>query len=411
MKVTIINHSDSKGGASVVSLRLMRALRAEGIDARMLVMHKGTDDRHVHAVDEKMMAKATFLAEHLDIYMHNGFSRARLFQASTAKFGLPLASHRLVKDADIVILGWVNQGMISLNEIEKIKAPVIWNMHDMWCMTGLCHHAGVCGRYSGECGCCHLLHDASKAGHMPDLSTRTQARKKRLYGNKRITFVPVSNWLAEKCKESSLLRSHPIKVIPNAFPAEQYYCEPKRPRSSLGLPDNKKLIVMGAARLDDPIKGLDTAIEALNQLSDMTDVAAVFFGDIRNAEILRTLNIPYAHIGSVSDHDLLRDIYAHCTAVLSASHYETLPGTLIEGMAAGCVPVTFGQGGQADIIDHLRTGYIAAYPSADDLAAGLKWAINAGIDRNEQHDEMRRRFSSQTVAREYISLFNKLLTP
>lgn len=37
MKIAVINHSDTAGGASVVSLRLTEALRRLGHDARMIV--------------------------------------------------------------------------------------------------------------------------------------------------------------------------------------------------------------------------------------------------------------------------------------------------------------------------------------------------------------------------------------
>lgn len=40
MKIVIINHSDSRGGASVVSMRLLEALVAAGEDVSMLVVHK-----------------------------------------------------------------------------------------------------------------------------------------------------------------------------------------------------------------------------------------------------------------------------------------------------------------------------------------------------------------------------------
>ena len=40
MKIVILNTSDSKGGAAIVSLRLMRALCAAGMDARMLVVDR-----------------------------------------------------------------------------------------------------------------------------------------------------------------------------------------------------------------------------------------------------------------------------------------------------------------------------------------------------------------------------------
>ncbi|MDE6866199.1 MAG: hypothetical protein K2J23_02250, partial [Muribaculaceae bacterium] len=47
MKIAIINKSDSTGGAAVVSLRLMEALRRAGADARMVVMEKRTDSPYV----------------------------------------------------------------------------------------------------------------------------------------------------------------------------------------------------------------------------------------------------------------------------------------------------------------------------------------------------------------------------
>ncbi len=47
MKVVLVNHSDSLGGASVVTYRLMEALIAQGVDARMLVVKKSTGSPYV----------------------------------------------------------------------------------------------------------------------------------------------------------------------------------------------------------------------------------------------------------------------------------------------------------------------------------------------------------------------------
>ena len=42
MKLVIINKSDSRGGAAVVSFRLMKELRKKGVEASMLVAEKLT---------------------------------------------------------------------------------------------------------------------------------------------------------------------------------------------------------------------------------------------------------------------------------------------------------------------------------------------------------------------------------
>lgn len=373
----------------MVSMRLLRALRRRGVDARMLVMHKSGDSPYVEAVGSTLRRKACFMAEHLRIFAANGFSRKRLFQASIANCGLPLSRHPWVREADVVVLAWVNQGMISLSEIARIKAPVVWVMHDMWCLTGVCHHAGKCEAYQGMCGCCPIL--GSRRPN--DLSTATQWRKSRLYFNKKIHFVAVSNWLAAKSSQSSLLSDQSVSVIPNAFHLDDFSVGPKSGR----------VVVMGAARLDDPVKGLPLAIEALNKTRG---VKAVFFGALKDPDALNGLNIEYEWLGPISDPAKVAEIYSKADVVLSSSHYETLPGTLIEGMASGCVPVTFGQGGQSDIVDHLVTGYIARYPSADDLVDGIMWALDAGIDPDRLRRSVRDKFDSDAVAQRYLDLFN-----
>lgn len=392
MKVVIISHSDTQGGAAVAAMRLMQALRARGHDARMLVAHKGSDDPCVSLAGPAWRLKMCFLREHLAIFLRNGLSRSRLFQASIANCGLPLSKHPWVAGADAVVLGWVNQGLLSLEEIARIKAPVTWIMHDMWNLTGVCHHAGECRRYKGQCGCCPLL----ASHHEADLSHSTWLRKQRLYAAKPIRFVAVSHWLAGKCAESALMSSERVDVVPNPFPAEEYYTEPRSPRSALGLPEGKRLIAMGAARLDDPVKGLDMAIDALNRVQ-APDAAAVFFGGIRDASAFDRLKMPYAHLGPV-DLATAREVYAHADVVLSSSLYETLPTTLIEGMAAGCVPVTFGSGGQADIVDHLATGYIARYRDCADLAAGIDWALAGNVDNNSLPSVIKDKFGAAAVA-------------
>lgn len=408
MNVVFLNHSDSLGGASVVTMRLMRALCDMGVDARMLVMNAAGSDLRVDELRPAWRRKACFLAECARIYAGNGLSRSRLFQVSVACAGMPVSRHPWVKDADVVVLSWVNQGMISLEEIARIEAPVVWIMHDMWCFTGICHHAGECQGYLDACGRCPML--GWMAGPS-DLSATTHRRKARLYKARSITFVAVSRWLLDRFERSALGRGQRVEYIPNAFPMDNYAVTPTATREELGLPAAKKLIVMAAARLDDPIKGLPLAVEALNRLADSpegSDCAAVFVGAIRDPQALAELRLPHVALGMVKDPARMAQIYAHAQAVLSSSLYETLPGTLIEGMAAGCVPVAFDRGGQADIFDHLASGYLAPYPDTAELAAGLRYALTSAPSRAEQRAQVAARFSSERVAARYLALFQSL---
>lgn len=410
MNVVIINHSDTRGGASIVSLRLLKALRAEGIDAHMLVVHKATDNPAVVKVGPGWRVKAAFLAEHLRIFAANGFNRDDLFKISIATDGLPLHRHPLVRRADAVLLNWVNQGMLSLDEIAHIAADgkkMIWTMHDMWNMTGICHYAGECHceRFLAEPGCgeCPLIHRMPRAA---DLSRRVWERKKELYARVPLQFVGISGWQVANCRSSSLMRDARIAVIPNAFPVEEFSDVPTTTRAELGLPEGKKIILLGAARLDVPVKGLPLAIEALNKV-EATNAVAVFFGDLRNPAAFDGLKFPHIHYGPVTDPHTLRELYAHASVLLSSALYETLPTTLIEGQAAGCIPVSFDSSGQTDIIEHLVTGYLARSFDTDDLAAGISYALTGPVDPQTLRRRVAEKYSSRAVARQYIDLINK----
>lgn len=413
MKVALVCSSDLLGGASMVTYRLMHALRHQGVDARMIVYTKMSEDDEVKLVGSRFMRGIYFMAERAKIMMANGFSRENLFKVSIANIGYPLHRHPWIKKADVVCLSWINQGMVSLNGIRSIARmgkPIVWTMHDMWNCTGICHHAYECTGFKESCGCCPLL-DSDKHD---DLSHKVWKKKKKLYDTVPINFVAVSNWLAKRCAESSLLAGKNVRVIHNAFPIDTFHTAASGDYPLLNIDYSRNIILMGAARLDEPIKGIEYAIEALNILFDnypqvAKKCTAVFFGSLRNPAVLGNLRFPHSWVGRINDPETIRELYARSKVVLSTSLYETLPGTLIEGQAAGCLPVTFGAGGQNDIVTHLKDGYIAKYRDAADIAAGIRWALEADIDRNELHESVRARFSSHEVAKSYIDLFNEII--
>lgn len=412
MKVTLINHSDVRGGASVVTMRLAEALARKGLDVTVLVVHKATDNPVVKQAAAAWRAKIPFYAEAARIFAANGGNRSDLFKVSLGSDGLPLAAHPEVTGADAVILAWVNQGMLALDDVRRIAAlgkPLLWVMHDMWNLTALCHHAGECSRYTTPEGCCHcpLLHSRAAKN---DMAAKVWRRKMELYRNTDIDFVAVSSWLADCCRKSGLFDGQRLHVIPNAFPTDSFYTEPRLPLDATGLPDKGKIILMGAARLDDPVKGLPYAVEALNKLADrgVTDALAVFFGNLRDKNALNGLRFPYRWIGPVTSPDILHELYARAHAVISTSLYETLPGTLVEGQAAGAVPVSFDRGGQADIISCPEHGCLVPFGDTDAFADALAGVL-AQKNNTAALKAAAMRFSAGQIADRYISLITTRL--
>lgn len=228
--------------------------------------------------------------------------------------------------------------------------------------------------------------------------------EKRIYDKADIHFVAVSGWLADCCRRSALLEGRAVSVIHNAMAVDSYSWQ------RTGNKD-KKVVTMGAARLDDPVKGFGLLIEAANVIADShpdCNIELQLFGSIRDESLLGQIRLPYRWVGAVAP-EKVADLMAAGDVVVSSSHFETFGMTLAEGQAAGCLAVAFDHGGQSDIITHRRDGWLAAYPDADSLAEGILWAVSQSVDRKALHDSVAARFSYGAVARKYIDLFNELL--
>lgn len=407
MKIVVVSKSDSTGGAAVVSRRLTEALREQGQRAGMLVVEKKSNLPYVVEARYPLRKSMAFMEERAQIFLNNGFSKKNLWKADTGAFGLPLWEHPMIMEADAIILNWVNQGMLSLDGISRICMPgkrIIWTMHDMWNLTGVCHHAMDCRRFTEDCR-------GGKECVCRSLAHKVWGRKRRLYDATDITFVAVSNWLAERARESSLLKGRDIEVIPNPF----QLVEIDRKRSG-----QRPTVLFAAAGLDNWIKGLSTFKKAIELLSGKLPEKArpeiLLMGGVKDESSLEGFALPTTYLGIITGERDLAEAYSRADVIVNSSFFENLPGTLIEGQAYGAIPVSFDRGGQRDIIEHLSTGYLAPWSDdegerAANLAEGIGKALNMV---KTEGDTVRKRmlanverFSYHTIGSRYLELLSR----
>lgn len=386
MKIAILSTSLTLGGAAIVTSNLADALAGRGHEVKTFTMGEHRERR------------PSFLAERLEIFARNGLRRDTLFKVSTASFGRRGVVEAVSDFApDAIIIGWVNQGFLSIDDIERLAAlaPTAWVMHDMWNYTGICHHALGCTHFCGECGNCPMLRPLMRG--VNDLSHKCWERKRDLYARTPLKLIAVSRWVQDMARRSSLLRDYDVRVIHNVYPLQNYWIGRKE----------SGLIAFGAARLDDPIKGLDHAIDALNMLPEGLDAHVVFFGAIKDAGALKRLNLPYELAGELSAPEVA-ELMSRSRVVLSTSLYETFGNTLLEGQAGGAVPVSFDRGGQVDIIDHKVSGYLAPFGDNAAIARGIEWALEGSVAPERLRAAAEARFSASAVAEEFEKLFSDL---
>ena len=416
MRVILINTSEHTGGAAVAANRLMEALKAQGIKAKMLVREKQTRQNSVVELEHNWLMVWKFIWERIVIWASNHFRKQNLFAVDIANTGNDITTLPEFQQADVVHLHWINQGMLSLKNIRKILEsgkPVVWTMHDMWPCTGICHYAGRCPNYQQECHNCPFINGGKR---YKDLSNRVFHKKKALYSKHRIHFVTCSQWLKGQASQSALLQGQPVCSIPNPINTNLFRPHDKnKARGKLQLPADRKLLLFGSVKITDKRKGIDYLIEACRLLTEkhpelQEQIAVVSFG--KNSQQLASL-LPFKvyPLDYISNEHMLVDVYNAVDLVVTPSLEENLPNTVMEAMACGTPCVGFNTGGIPEMIDHLHNGYVASYRSAEDLANGIYWTLtDSGYDSlcEQACRKAASCYAESVVAKKYIDLYNKL---
>ena len=417
MRVLIINTSERMGGAAIAANRLMDALRNNGIQAKMLVRDKQTNQITVIGLNKSLWKIWQFIWERIIIWKSNHFKKHNLFAVDIANTGTDITVLPEFKQADIIHLHWINQGMLSLKDLKKIFSsgkPVVWTMHDMWPCTGICHHARECHNYHQECHHCPYLYGK---GRKKDLANRIFLKKKELYTLAPITFITCSQWLKEQAQQSALLIGHKIYNIPN--PINTNLFKPRKnkqeARTLAGLPTDKKLILFGAAKITDKRKGIDYFIESCKVLAEkypeLTQKLGVVVYGKESEQLKSMVPFPVYPLNYISSEKDLVNIYNAVDLYVTPSLEENLPNTIMEAMACGVPCVGFNVGGIPEMIDHLHNGYVADYKSTEDLANGIYWTLSESEYQSLSEEACRKvasSYSESAIAKKYIEIYNKI---
>ncbi len=415
MRVLIISTSERTGGAAIAASRLMEALKKSGIKAKMLVRDKQTDTVSVVALRKSWKHIWNFVWERFVILKENHFKKHNLFGVDIANMGTDITSLPEFRQADVIHLHWINQGMLSLNNIRHIfqsGKPVVWTLHDMWPITGICHYADNCTGYTDFCHDCPALYK----GHKTDLSYRVFRKKQKLYQETDITFVACSLWLEKLARQSALTKGHTVTNLPNPINTDIFRPHDKmEARKKLHLPDDKKLLMFSSMKITDKRKGIDYLVEACRLIKeknpDFCEKLGVVVVGKQSQQYESLFPFPIYCIDYVKSEKEIAGIYNAIDLFVNSSLMDNLPNTIVEAMSCGVPCVGFGIGGIPQMIDHLHNGYVAQYKSAEDLANGICWSLNEG-DYESLCMEARRKaqntYSERIVAMRYIHIYNQI---
>lgn len=400
VRVLHVSFSDSAGGASIAAMRLARAQRAAGIDARMLVVRKSGADDWVEAAAPAVRRRARaarFFARRASRLLA-GAGREGMRTLAIARTGLGVAIE--ASGPDIVHWHWVGSEAVSLAEMARVRAPAVWTCHDEWAFAGAEHYADGDSFASDYAGC------------QPwDCDRWTFARKRRAWAHWSPALIGPSEWMARRARSSPLGCGRVVEAIPNTLDFEVF-----RPfdrlaaRSMLGLPERGAIVLFGADDgIADPRKGFDLLERALTGLSpaQLAGLTLATFGGKTAAGARGT---PAVSLGKVVNPAKLAAAYSAADVFVAPSRQDNLPNTMVEAQACGTPCVGFDVGGLSDIVAAPHHGTLV--PPFDTSALGEAIVAHAHSEAPRQtiRADAVQRFGNAVVVGRHRDLYTRMLS-
>ena len=410
------------GGPGHAAARIHSGLFALDQDSSLLVKKQTRKGSGVYEANLDLPIDLRETASAFEIFQHWYLDHNRT-PASNSNFtlsesGLDLEKHPLVEDAEIIHLHSVTRFLspAAVARLASLGKPVVWTLHDHRPFTGGCHFPGACSRYQTTCSNCPQL------GWDPYFLTEGQLGDAlELIPARRITFVAPTEFLANKARESALLRNSRIEVIPYGVDPRVFQVKWKpQAKSHLGLDTNAVHLLFVANQLGEARKGFEHLAKAIQiclsrprfkERADKGEIALISLGHPHPS--LSSLGIPYVSLGHIESPEEMSQLYGAADLFLLPSLEENLPNTLLEAMSCGTPAVAFGAGGIPEVIVQDETGKIVPVEGHADFALTIEDLVRDENLRMRMAENCRQtvieRFTLQLQADRYLALYRELM--
>jgi glycosyltransferase involved in cell wall biosynthesis len=302
--------------------------------------------------------------------------------------------------------------MLSIEQIGRFRRPIVWTMHDMEPFSG-----GYSYRSNLDIALVKPLEYLPRHARKRKLSEWILARKVASWKSISLTPVSPSVWLKSEAQAFGAFRNKRIFHVPYGVPHDVFFPVARTSaRAELALPEEKRIILLGADDISDPRKGVDLAIDALKAYMQtncgrLSPPLLVYFG--RNAEKLTPLLsfLPALNFGTIANPNVLRLLYSSSNLFLCPSREDNLPNMAIESLACGTPVAAFRIGGLPDIVKEPAAGLLAEPFDSLQLSHLIKLAFVTQDFLSESANQLRSRlahknFSPEIQAEEYIKLYS-----
>jgi glycosyltransferase involved in cell wall biosynthesis len=415
MKILHLATHDNFGGAARAAYRQHLALLGAGMDSRMLVRHKHTDDPQVQVFtgsrDFRSRTERTIRRAWINHCEENSRvngkcgltdTRADLLRSAVSEMDEVdiINIHRNEHFADIPAV---------LASLPSHK-PVVLTLHDMSPLAGGCDYSGNCERFTTECGCCPLLN----SHHEKDYSRKIFKWRQVAYATRspeKFALVANSRWTLEQARRSGLTATRRTELIHYGLDQNIYRPENRAvARAAFGIGLDEKVVCFAAQNLGLQHKGGGQLTEALAGLKFTGSVRLLTMGSGR---IKAPPGFKHTHFGTIESDPLQSLIYRAADVFVIPSLEEAFGQTALEAIACGTVVAGFAVGGITDIVQNDLNGQLVGRGDASALGQAIMTLLKDEVLKSNWREScvawVNERFSFERNATAYRRLYASLL--
>lgn len=415
IKVLHLSYSKSNTGAGIAANRIHSCIHKFGnkeIKSILRINRSEKNQKDVIATSNKLSIIYNIFKKYFERlfikfinYPDNNFHSIS---------GFPSLKHNEINklNIDIIHIHWIQHEMISIEEIGKIKYPIIWTLHDCWPFCSTEHYPldDKDVRYTNG----YKIENIFKFSEYVDKICFK--RKKNNWG-KNISLIAPSKWIGSCAKNSLLMKDKKVVVIPNPIDTEAF--SPKNKidaRKFLKINPHKKVILFGS--IDggiDPRKGADLLKEVLKLLTiPKNEFQLLIFGNKKkDRNVFKEDSIEIINLGKIESIQKLAITYSAADLFVIPSRIESFGQTAAEAQSCGTPVIGFGIGGLKDIVINAESGFLIEPYNCKKMAKTIENYLKddqkiSKLSKASRYNALNN-FNYKKVAESHLRLYKQVL--
>ena len=404
MNILIANWVFDWGSTGCIARDLRRELTVDGHRAVVATArNKGKDNSEVYVFTKPYEWKFYW----------------RLHRLGLPRFmGSKAASRRVIRlvnkeKPDVVNLHLLHCNCLDLYYLlrwlgEHNVKTVVTNHAELY-YTGNCGHSYECMNWVDKR--CKGCPDARKATGSylfanPQKNWKLMKKAFSHFRPEDLLFTAVSPWVKERFYRSPIVKGFDCKVVLNGLDTAQFYPRGKSEEIVKRVGTTDFLLHVTAAfnpALKDDVKGANYLVKLAGAMPEQTFVVVA-------TKISNAGNLPNNVVlwGEAEGQNELAELYSAARLTVLVSRRETFSMVVAESLCCGTPVVGFKAGGPESIAIPDAAQFVGQH-DVEGLSEAIRKMLEKDFDRKAISGEARVKYGSETMARNYLAVYQEVL--